>query len=306
MTDILVDALPLHPLCTLFPRMAGDEFAALVADIRTHGLRQPIVLHEGMVLDGGNRYRACLDAGVVPVFVQFDGVSAVAFVLSANLHRRHLSPGQQAAIVASAQDWAQAQPASRPEKAGNVAGLSTVADRAAQSGASERTQRMADKVAKADPELARQVAHGEMSLPQALARVSPAAVAPAAPSPVPAPAPAPLPAATPAEPAPAVAATGPAPWDDLAAQVAELTEARDVLAEENDRLNDRLAVEAMDASEDERSAAAELIATLRQQVAVLSAELSAVKASRNSLMTENRELKVSIGSLQRQLKKVSA
>lgn len=172
--------LTLHPLCTLFPRLAGDEFAALVADIHAHGLRQPIVLHDGMVLDGGNRYRACLDAGVEPRFVPFEGVSAVAFVLSANLHRRHLSPGQQAAIVASAQDWAQAQPASRPEKAGNVAGLSTVADRAAQSGASERTQRMADKVAKADPELARQVAHGEMSLPQALARVSPPVAAPAA------------------------------------------------------------------------------------------------------------------------------
>ncbi len=70
------------------------------------------------------------------------------------LHRRHLSPGQQAAIVASAQDWAKAQPASRPEKAGNVAGLSTVAQRAAESGASDRTQRMADKVAKADPALA--------------------------------------------------------------------------------------------------------------------------------------------------------
>lgn len=38
--------------------------------------------------------------------------------------RRHMTPGQQAAIVASAQGWAQAQPASRPEKAGKTAGLS--------------------------------------------------------------------------------------------------------------------------------------------------------------------------------------
>ena len=72
----------------------------------------------------------------------------------ANLHRRHLSPGQQPAIVASGQDWARAQPAYRPEKAGNVTGLSTVADRAAQSGASDKTQRMVAKVAKADPDLA--------------------------------------------------------------------------------------------------------------------------------------------------------
>ena len=41
-----------------------------------------------------------------------------------------------------------------------MAPLSTVAERSAQSGASERTQQRADKVAKADPELAKQVAHG--------------------------------------------------------------------------------------------------------------------------------------------------
>ena len=58
--------------------------------------------------------------------------------------------------MASAQDWAKAQPAHRPEKEGHVAPLSTVADRAAQSGASVRTQKRADKVAKADPYIPQQ------------------------------------------------------------------------------------------------------------------------------------------------------
>jgi hypothetical protein len=160
----------LHPLCTLFPRVTGAEFDGLVADIKAHGLRQPIVLHGGMILDGGNRYRACVEAGVEPVFQEFQGDSLVSFVLSANLHRRHLSAGQQAAIVASAQDWAKAQTVGKP-KSGNVTGLATVAERAAKSGASDKTQRMADKVAKADPELAKKVAHGEVSLPQAVQKV---------------------------------------------------------------------------------------------------------------------------------------
>jgi len=172
----------LHPLCTLFPSLAGNEFDALCADIKTNGLREPIVLHDGQILDGGNRYRACLAAGVAPVFTPFEGESIVSFVLSANLHRRHMTPGQQAAIVASAQDWARAQSIGRP-KSGNVAAFSehvqtgtiaplqTVQDRAAESGASERTQRMADKVAKADPELVRKVAHGEVTLPQAIRKV---------------------------------------------------------------------------------------------------------------------------------------
>ena len=169
----------LHPLCTLFPRMSGAEFEALKFDISTNGLNQPIVIHNGMILDGGNRYRACLDLGIEPLITAFDGSSVVAFVLSANLHRRHMSAGQQAAIVASAQDWAtaQVQGANRYtiSKTGNVTGLETVASRQAQSGASDKTQRMADKVAKVDPELAKRVAHGEISLPKAHEQVSPKA-----------------------------------------------------------------------------------------------------------------------------------
>lgn len=162
----------LHPLCVLFPRMVDDAFLALVEDIRANGLREPITIHDGMILDGGNRYRACIQAGVEPIFREFDGDNLVTFVLSANLHRRHMTAGQQAAIVASAQDWAKAQPASRPEKAGNLAPLSTVADRAAQSGASERTQKMADKVARKDPDLAAKVARGEVSLPKAVETIT--------------------------------------------------------------------------------------------------------------------------------------
>lgn len=167
----------LHPLCVLFPRMVGADFDALVADIAANGLRRPITLHDGMILDGGNRYRACIEAGVEPKFEGFHGGNLVSFVMSANLHRRHMTTGQQAAIVASAQDWAKAQTAGNPawkgkaSLSGNIAGLQTVADRAAESGASERTQRMADKVARADPKLAMKVAHGEVSLPKAVQRV---------------------------------------------------------------------------------------------------------------------------------------
>lgn len=70
--------------------------------------------------------------------------------------------------MASAQDWAKTQVPGRNQH--NAKGnatlhyqsepLSTVADRAAQSCASIRTQKMADKVAKAAPDLARHVAHG--------------------------------------------------------------------------------------------------------------------------------------------------
>lgn len=163
----------LHPLCTLFPRVEGAEFDALVEDIKANGLRQPIILHGGMILDGGNRYRACQAAGVEPRFVEFDGDNIVSFVLSANLRRRHLSAGQQAAIVASAQDWAKAQARGGDRKSDQSQSVDfdSVEKRSAASGASRVTQMKADKVARADPELAKKVAHGEVSLPKAVQQV---------------------------------------------------------------------------------------------------------------------------------------
>lgn len=165
--------IELHPLSTLFPRLAGAEFEALVADIAANGLREPIVLHEGMILDGGNRAAACAAAGVMPRYAEFAGGNIVTFVLSANLHRRHLSPGQAAAIVASAQDWAKAQThgGDRKQDQAVTLPLDTVAKRMDQSGASDKTQRQADKVAKADPELAKKVGHGDVSLPAAVKKV---------------------------------------------------------------------------------------------------------------------------------------
>ena len=132
-----------------------------------------------MILDGGNRYRACLEAGVEPRFEDFDGGDLVGFVLSSNFHRRHLSPGQQALIVAQAQDWEKAHGRGGngsnqhvKEQTGQLAGLDSITDRQILSGASDRTQRYADRVAKADPELTKRVIAGEISLPKAYEQVT--------------------------------------------------------------------------------------------------------------------------------------
>lgn len=168
------NTMNLHPLCTLFPRMAGAEFESLKNDIAANGLNSPVVVHDGMILDGGNRYRACQELGIEPQMVNFAGGNLVSFVLSANLHRRHMTAGQQAAIVASAQDWGRAQGHGGDRKADQVAilPLETINDRAQTSGASPRTQRMADKVAREAPELAKQVAHGEITLPDAMQAIT--------------------------------------------------------------------------------------------------------------------------------------
>lgn len=163
--------MELHPLCTLFPRLAGAEFEALREDIATNGLREPIVTHDGMILDGGNRYRACMDAGVKPTFKKFTGASIGEFVRSANLHRRHLSIVQQAAIVATIQDWSNAHQHGGSSAPGSTS--DTTKSRAEQSGASVSTQRRVDAVAKARPELAVEVAQGKTTLAEAVKKAAP-------------------------------------------------------------------------------------------------------------------------------------
>lgn len=94
-------SLPMHPLAELFPPMSDVEFATLVADIKENGLRDPIIVHEGQILDGRNRYRACLEIGIEPMTRPWDGKGTpLDFVVSKNLIRRHLDDGQRAAVSA--------------------------------------------------------------------------------------------------------------------------------------------------------------------------------------------------------------
>ena len=88
-----------HEIATIFPLMDGNELIALVADIKENGLLEPIITHEGKIVDGRNRYRACELAEVEPRFEEWKskGVSLIAWIVSKNLHRRHLTSSQAAA-----------------------------------------------------------------------------------------------------------------------------------------------------------------------------------------------------------------
>lgn len=92
---------PVHPAAELFPRLSDADLAALADDIRLNGLQSPIVLLDGKVLDGRNRLAACERAGVEPTFKTLARCESPAtYVLSANLHRRHLEKSQRAAVAA--------------------------------------------------------------------------------------------------------------------------------------------------------------------------------------------------------------
>lgn len=89
-----------HPLSNIFPLMEGREFEELKSDIKEHGLREAVVAHDGMILDGRNRYRACHELGIEPETKDFTGNDPAAFVVSLNLYRRHLNESQRAMVAA--------------------------------------------------------------------------------------------------------------------------------------------------------------------------------------------------------------
>jgi N6-adenosine-specific RNA methylase IME4/ParB-like chromosome segregation protein Spo0J len=101
-----MSTIQFHPLADIFPAMEGPAFEALVADIKEHGVREPLVIFEDQVVDGRNRYRAAKAAGItitdknIRYFdPQKDG-APLAFVISKNLQRRHLDESQRAMVAA--------------------------------------------------------------------------------------------------------------------------------------------------------------------------------------------------------------
>lgn len=90
----------LHPAQKLFPTMDEDSFVELCSSVQRHGLREPIVLTEDQqLLDGGNRLRACHVTGIEPTFTTYQGDDPWGHAIALNLHRRHLTAGQRAALA---------------------------------------------------------------------------------------------------------------------------------------------------------------------------------------------------------------
>ena len=110
MSDVF--KLPVFPAADVFPMMADDELSELAEDIAANGLHEPLVKAEietpdepkhpmtWMLIDGRNRRAACKLAGIEPRIRVLNGDDPTAYVLSANIHRRHLTKGQRAMAVA--------------------------------------------------------------------------------------------------------------------------------------------------------------------------------------------------------------
>ncbi len=111
-----------HPAAELFPMMTEAELRQLAEDIKAHGLADPITMLDGMILDGRNRFEACKRAGVDLRYEHPQDIeSPTVYVVSKNLHRRHLTVSQRAAIGAEMMPLLRAE-AKQRQLAGAAAG----------------------------------------------------------------------------------------------------------------------------------------------------------------------------------------
>jgi len=188
-----------HPLASIFPMLEGEAFAALVADIKKHGQREPIwvvpadapeehkcygeggcnlqagdgVWHcttcdhnpapfENLILDGRNRYRACLELGIEPYTEDYLGDDLAEFVVSLNLHRRHLNESQRMMVAAK---LATIEDGVRADRQGAQICAPTQTEAARLLNVSRRgVQTAREVIAEAAPEIVAAVERGDMSV----------------------------------------------------------------------------------------------------------------------------------------------
>lgn len=193
----MVGDLVAHPAAELFPMHTAAELAALAQSIGEHGWDEthPVVLCDGKILDGRNRYRVCLDLGVTPTFVEYVG-NPFEKAWSENGARRDIEAGRKGAIRlqvnAASADW-QARQQDRHAEANrkrseSQAGVPKAAakerarsrdtarshaspartDLAKQAGIGEATAGRVQAVASKRPDLLDQVADGKLTLAEAV------------------------------------------------------------------------------------------------------------------------------------------
>ncbi len=159
-----------HPIAAIFPLLPEAELKELAADIEERGLLQPILLLDGKILDGRNRYRACQMCGVTPETATYTGTDPVKDTLSLNLHRRHLSMDQRAIIAAKLSNLSPGRPS---ETASGEAVSQTQAAEALS--VSRSSVQRAKQVIEKAPDLAEQVAAGTITVHAAQKAIAAAA-----------------------------------------------------------------------------------------------------------------------------------
>jgi ParB-like chromosome segregation protein Spo0J len=175
-----------HPASNLFPLLEGEDFEKLKSDIQKNGCLEPVIILDEMILDGRNRWRACQELGIRPPIKEFSTDTPIKFILSMNLHRRHLTPSQKAHVGAEALPEFEAEAKKRQVESPSGKGKRLDSAKlpepikgkatekvAALVGVSPRYVQEAKAIKEQRPDLAEKIKAKEMTIPQAKREMDP-------------------------------------------------------------------------------------------------------------------------------------
>ena len=276
-----------HPISGSWPDMLQDDFVALKDSINVSGLRDPIVLFEGMILDGWHRYSACKEIGFEPVFVNFTDDDPIQYVQDKHT-RRPLNLTQRMTAIALMHAW---QPVGKPSNCAPGAYLTSQQLAKAAGGSIRTAVQVKEAITKGSAALVDGMKSGKTSAKKAsaVAKLPKRQQAAALDKPLPKPEPAN---------APKIAIAPLA----LVEEYSELDAARDQI----EALQDALAVANIgSANSDEAAQAKNLIAELRAHIKTLEATLKAVKTSRDGFQNQVAELQKQINRQRREIDKLA-
>ena len=142
-----------HPLCLLAPKMTDEEFRQLVENIRANGYDStyPVVLYDGLIIDGRHRYLACQELNITPVYTEWKPIgndTPEKFVIRSNT-RRHMTVTQRDAFAVAM-------------------GGGTIRELANAAHVSPATISKARAIAREKPELVEDMLSGEITIEQAV------------------------------------------------------------------------------------------------------------------------------------------
>lgn len=152
-----------HEYADLFPLIYGNDYEELKQDISEKGLLEPIWIYENKILDGRNRYRACLETNTEVKTQIYDGNDPLGFVISINLKRRHLNESQRAMVAAKLANMPSGYRSDSPPE--NLPKVISQSQAAEMLNISDRSLRTAKKVEEnAAPSLIEKVQQGTVSV----------------------------------------------------------------------------------------------------------------------------------------------
>lgn len=276
--------------------LSENEYQALESSILADGCRDDLVVWDGILIDGHNRYEICTKHKIEFETVEMDFKNideAKEWMLLNQLGRRNLSDYDRTVLALALEELYAARGKANMAQGGKgcltLDNLDTLQSIASIANVSRAQVAKVKKIqTEASDQVKQDLADGKITINKAHKTVAPKKVA------------------EPKKAAPKKAAPKKVDPEEYTAEKFELDNAQTAIAalqQENQSLNDKLAVKMIDGSEEEKLSAEKIISDLRDQIVTLNKEIESIRANRDTYLTENSEMKKQIKYLQKQLKK---